>query len=541
MATMTGPWGSEAVMDHTQPDSTQQRDRAAAATSRRVMCLHFPCLATDRARIELARAGRRLDGDEPLVLTRRAGKQELIAHVDPRARRLGLSGGLTVAQGQARSSRLVALEHDAAGDRVWLHRLAQWALRFSPVVEPVEPDVVLVDITGCQRLFKGEHNLARQAQRGAEALGLAVKVAVADTVGAAWALAVAGESTPLISGPGELSAYLAPLPVWALRLEPATVEQLEAVGVRSIGDLLMLPRSCLPGRFGPALVRRLRQALGEVYEELDAASFTQPPSAARAWEVPLVETAPAVQILGHLLAGLFAELHQRHLAVRRLDVLLTFEAGQTYNLAVGFSRALHDLQYVEPIVRGRFENVDLSRGLVGLRLIAGQTAPLAAAQMELFEPPAPGQQEDFARLLDRLVNRLGARRVLLAELVEDHQPECSFRLTCAADVLWGRQHRRGESALYGENLPPRPLRLLPRPLPLQAECPAADEPPTRIWFWGHWHCTARTWGPERIETGWWRGVDVRRDYYRLCTTSGSHLWIFRDLETGGWYLHGLFE
>jgi protein ImuB len=54
------------------------------------------------------------------------------------------------------------------------------------------------------------------------------------------------------------------------------------------------------------------------------------------------------------------------------------------------------------------------------------------------------------------------------------------------------------------------------------------------------HQVARAWGPERIETGWWRKWPVRRDYYRVETTAGQRFWLFRRLQDGKWFLHGAF-
>ena len=48
-------------------------------------------------------------------------------------------------------------------------------------------------------------------------------------------------------------------------------------------------------------------------------------------------------------------------------------------------------------------------------------------------------------------------------------------------------------------------------------------------------------GPERIESGWWDGADVSRDYYLAHNPQGEKLWIYEDRrEPGTWYLHGVF-
>ena len=80
-----------------------------------------------------------------------------------------------------------------------------------------------------------------------------------------------------------------------------------------------------------------------------------------------------------------------------------------------------------------------------------------------------------------------------------------------------------------------------RPVPLSAVAIMPDGPPLRFQFQGRRHRIVHARGPERIETGWWRGRAIRRDYYRVETTTGHRYWVFRRLNDGGWFLHGMFE
>ena len=69
---------------------------------------------------------------------------------------------------------------------------------------------------------------------------------------------------------------------------------------------------------------------------------------------------------------------------------------------------------------------------------------------------------------------------------------------------------------------------------------APDGPPAQLMFGNRAYRVIRFWGPERIETGWWRGRSVRRDYYRLEIESGHWLWVFHQLADNTWFLHGTF-
>jgi protein ImuB len=507
-------------------------------------------------------------------LTRRVGSSLMVEQVDAGARRLGLHAGMTLGQARAMVPELLSLEHEPQHDRAVLAQLANWALRFSPIVEPVEPDTLLLDITGCQRLFGGEHNIAQQARGGLLRQGFHTRAAVADTVGAACALATASDEPIAIAPPGQTRARLAPLPPVALRIEADVVQRLDTLGVRTIGDLLRLPRASLPARFGSQLVRRLRQALGEVYEEVTAHACEQPPAARIAFETPLRDLQAAQAVTGRLLDELFAQLVGRTLALRRVDCVLIYEQASPTVLAVGLSRASRAWRHVRELVRRRLETADLSPGLIGLRLVARETSRWKPGQIDLFEPCDPSGEEELGCLLDRLANRLGPHAVVQAELVDDYQPEAAFRYVPVGEaerrnsergsVLRSREPSfrakrevRPSSASKPDSsvvptlsgLPrndsgacvrPRPTRVLRRPLPIRVIALVPDGPPTWFALPGREHVVARAWGPERIETAWWRGPDVRRDYFRVSSETGEQFWIYRSAKDGRWFLHGVF-
>jgi protein ImuB len=69
----------------------------------------------------------------------------------------------------------------------------------------------------------------------------------------------------------------------------------------------------------------------------------------------------------------------------------------------------------------------------------------------------------------------------------------------------------------------------------------ADGPPVRM-VWNRQECpVVRSWGPERIATGWWRARDIERDYYRVEWADGTQAWVYRDERSHRWFLHGFFD
>ncbi len=512
------------------------------------------------------------------------GASQVVAWACPAAARRGVRPGLTLSQAQALVPDLLVLGHDPLRDRLALRRLARWAIRLSPIVEPREPDTLLVDITGCARLFGGERRLAQEALTGLAGQGFRARAAIADTVGAAYALAVSiAETFPAapaearapdaalhIVPPGETVAHLAPLSPAALRIEPDVVAQLDALGVRTIGDLLTLPRAALPARFGAGLVRRLQQALGETDEPVAAHAPDEVPAARMRFEGPVADRAVLAAATDRLLDEVLGRVVRAGGALRRLECVLYYERCPPQVVAVGLTRAVRTAERVRPLLAQRLEAVDpaAGAGVLGVALVARQTSRWRGTQGELFDPRPPDDDEALAALLDRLAARLGSEAVLRPELVDDYQPEWAYRYVTVAEA--GCEVRKEDGALSaggaaceagatapsgaaprrapapaalplpGRSVRPRPVRLLPRPVPLRVLALVPDGPPTWLALAGREYVVAHAEGPERIETAWWRGPDVRRDYFRVTTTDGRRLWVFRARTDGRWYLHGVF-
>jgi protein ImuB len=170
---------------------------------------------------------------------------------------------------RALDPKLLAEPADPAGDAALLKRLARWAGRWSPLVEADGGGGLRLDVSGIAHLFGGEEALVADMQGRFAALGLTARVAIAPTAAAAWALArysktltlppLRGGSLPLPhAGEGDSAAVergeglldlLSPLPVAALRLEARSVQILERLGLKTIGQLAGVPRKSLQRRF----------------------------------------------------------------------------------------------------------------------------------------------------------------------------------------------------------------------------------------------------------------------------------------------------
>ena len=228
--------------------------------SQRMLSLWLRRFSTDR----IARSHRVIL--RPLVVTGRRGNAEILIAVDDAAERLGLSPGLALAQARAMHPGIDTVPEDAEADAALLESIADWCLRYTPLVACDAPDGLLLDISGCAHLYGGERELVADLSGRLENAGFGYSLAIAGTIGAAWAAAHYGE--PASHACGEERAMLAPLPLSALRLPTTTVAGLARVGLKHIGDIIDLPRAPLTARFGSEVLRQLDRALGHEHEPL---------------------------------------------------------------------------------------------------------------------------------------------------------------------------------------------------------------------------------------------------------------------------------
>jgi protein ImuB len=451
-------------------------------------------------------------------------------------------------------------EHQADEDLAALAKLAVWCEQFSPIVgleESPPPAGLLLDVTGLGPLFGGERRLAELIVLAFRRLGYGVRVAVADTVGAAWALAhYGGAAAPrddaesigdeiVVAPPGQLREFLAPLPVAALRLTEETAGTLAQLGVLTIEQLCRLPRGGLATRLGKSLIQRMDQALGRQSEVIVA--HRPPPefAAERVLEHPLERRDALQTILSQLTEEVAAKLMRHDHAAVQVEGRLE---GQTTlrRLQVGLFQPSSNPRHIEDLLRLQLEQLQMPEAVQRVRLAAVTTVRIRGEQQVLWEDAGQSIRRELAVLVDRLGSRLGKENVCGVQPRTGALPERAYREKPWADIMAARRWTPTDSAApSAAGVAYRPLWLQEPPQPLAMVSVAStgnsgDGPPIFFHYQNTRHDVARHWGPERIETGWWRGRGVRRDYYRVETQTGQRFWLFRRLGDNAWFLHGCF-
>jgi protein ImuB len=467
---------------------------------------------------------------------------------------------MAVTQARAQVPGLDIRPADPEGDFAALRRLAILAARrWSPIVALTGSDGLFLDLTGTAHLFGGEEAMARRIVRLLARAGFTARIAVADTPGAAWALARHTGRRITLCPPGEQAAMLADIPTPALRIEESAVELLRRLGVERIGQLAAMPRAPLVRRFGAETILRIDQALGRMPEPLDPVIPPEAIVTHQRFAEPIATAEAIEHWLGVLVPRLAAALEAEGLGVQALECIAERVDGVPQRIRIGLARPNRDPAHLLRLLKRRIEDVEPGYGIDAIALHVRRAAPLGPQPLveRLDEEAAP----DIATLVDTLATRIGQAAMWRMRPVESDVPE---RSSARAPVLDpperpAQRGKRDDIRQLDRNPPlppwhpgwPRPARLLARPERLDhvlAELP--DHAPRRFTWRGRPHRVVHADGPERIQGEWWKRDAERasvRDYFRVEDESGRRYWLFRSGDgeravTGdlSWYLHGVF-
>jgi protein ImuB len=555
---------------------------------RRVMYVFLPSWPIDRRRQADKKPDRSLpslcggpvEGEKPFATVVEAAGRRLIAALNPAAAAAGLAPGMPLADALSFLPGLATAPAVPAADLAALTRLAEWCGRYSPWTAPDGADGVKVEITGCGPLWGGEAALAADLAQRLERRGIVCRIAVAGTLGAAWALARFAEAgRPSLPAPEQEREALALLPVEALRLDPATVAGLRRVGLRRIGELYPMPRDALARRFGDMVAHRLDQAFGAVPEPLSPLREAPVRRVRLSFAEPIADPADFVRTIDRLTQDLAARLAREGTGARRLDLAFHRVDGRVEHIRIGTARPSRDPRHLALLLTAKLETVDPGLGVEDmiLALLAAETLPPEQVAMRplspLFNIPLPprggpqGGRGNFrgagrgsgyaasegwyglAPLLDRLGVRLGLDAIVRIEARESHVPEhASVYVPVNESPHPNPPPRAGEGARRGSgDKLPRPVRLFSPPEPIEAMFVVPDDPPFRFTWRRRSHAVARADGPERVAEEWWTAdasgaIDALRDYYRVEDEEGRRFWLFRAgfAQDPRWFVHGIF-
>lgn len=459
----------------------------------------------------------------------------LITSLTDEARRYGVTEGMTVADARVIAPDLQVFDGKPGRNLKLLTGLAEWSLRYTPLVQLDPPDGLLLDVTGCAHLKGGEKAYLQEIVSRLKTLGYDVHPAIADTIGAAWGVARCATSGLIVPEGGHRNALM-PLPPSALRLSMDQLLKLRNLGLHQISSFIHMPDTVIRRRFGKTMVLRLHQALGQEAEYLFPLKEPVPYSERLECLEP-ISTRPAIEIALHnLLEKLCKRLYGEGLGVRSAVLTWYRVDGKNGNIAIGTNHASNRVQHIFKLFFIKLDTVAPGLGIELFTLDALKTEPASDQQSELWSAKSGADSEEVAELLDRVAGRIGHLAINRYLPGEHYWPE----RTPKADASL---KQKPESEWRTDK--PRPMQILDIPEPIEAMALTPDYPP-KLFIWkGVQHIIVGADGPERIEREWWLEPGEHRDYYIAEDEAGRRYWLYRSghynsANNQHWFLHGFF-
>jgi protein ImuB len=401
-----------------------------------------------------------------------------------------------------------------------LQKLCPHAQAFTPFVSIEAPNALLLEVKGSIQLFGSLQILQAAIDACWQRLGLKAQSATTPSTLAALWLARAGAGMHG-DDEGKLPGLLAKVPIACTAWDAERLQTLRALGITQVGEMLRLPRGGLARRLGPAVLRDLDIAAARLPAPRRAFIARERFRERCDFETEVEHVAYLEKALEPLIERCAQFLRHRQAGVQALQLRLRHRELPATRVRLGLASITSERRRLSDVLSQKLTRLELKAPVRGLELISGSLRALSACSRDVFAGLTGASTRDTApQLVERLRARLGEEAVYGVCLIEEHRPEAAWGRVRTLSLGWPLGSGSKQEAAATEPRMPRPVWLLAEPL-------AIPKPPLLQ-------------GPERIESGWWDGKGVARDYYVARQMQGARLWVFQERHTGQWYLHGVF-
>jgi protein ImuB len=408
-----------------------------------------------------------------------------------------------------------------ARPEILLRRLCMVAQQFTSLVSIEMPNALLLEIKGSVKLFGSLERLHAGIDAAWSRLALHAHSATApSTLAALWFARAA--TRVLIEDPHTLAGHLAGLPISCTSWDAERLQTLRAMGVRRVEELLRLPRSGVSRRLGPTAILDLDIALARQAAPRRAFVPRERFREQRDFETEIENAAYLEKAIEPLIERCARFLRERQAGVQALELRLRHRVGPATRVHLGLASITGERRRLADVLVQKLVRLELVAPVRGMELITGSLQPLSAGSLDAFAGLGAGGRDTAPQLVERLRARLGQDTVYGVRPIAEHRPEAAWRRVqelCLSEAL--RIGNKKTDQRPNDQQMPRPVWLLDEPVPLSGP-PMLEQ------------------GPERIESGWWDGKGIARDYYIAHQTRGAKLWVFQERQSRCWFVHGVF-
>jgi len=472
---------------------------------------------------------------EPLVIT----EKQRVYQCNHMAMALGIKPGHSMDTAFSLSEQVSSSERNLDRETTALQHLAQWAYQFTPNVAIKVPNCLILDVTSSLALFAGLTNLKNGIRSGLQELGYCITMTVSSTPQAAMLLAIAGLPDDAASpkegaARADIGTDIGNVPVHHLQTTDKIVAGLQQMGIHHLSQLLQLPASGLTRRFGTYFIDYLQRLTGD---KPDPQTFISP-AANFYHDVTFLHDVTNLESLTFPINRLLRELEDflsgRQFWISHMTWHLSHRNHARQSFSVYLAAPANDSKMFLTLTQLKLDQINSVKEIDNIALSVKRFFPAGQTSGDLFDgggfstnegqQNAPGDQQN--QLLNMLTARLGPGKCFGLSEANDHRPEKAWKKI--------RLHEKDYWVSPEQDDLPRPSFLLPTPKALNV----VDDTPCLAGK------LALVKGPERIDFGWWdQRVDkpLARDYYVARQRDGGMLWVFKHLDAGRWYLHGIFS
>jgi protein ImuB len=470
--------------------------------------------------------------EQPFVLASRQKGRMVIDAVNAQSMEKGIRPNMVLADCKAIFPELQMIETEPDRSEKLLQSMAEWCIRYTPFAAVDLPDGLILDTTGCTHLWGGESTYLENIQSKLGSYGYTVRVAIADTIGSAWAMARFGNT--VIIKPNQQQEALRPLSPSALRLDTVVLARLRKLGLQQIGNFIGMPHTALRRRFGPSLPLRIDQALGKEMEFITPVKPIEPYQERLNSMEPIATCIGITIALKQLLDTLCIRLETEGLGLRQAIFNAYRVDGNTQQIEIGTVYPSRNANHLFRLFEHKIATLEPALGFELFILEAPKVEPLTEEQIAMWNASVQNDKK-VAELLDSVTAKTGAGTIFRYLPAEHYWPERSVE---QAIPLWEKSNTTWRTDL------PRPIHLLPIPEIIEVTAVLPDYPPMWFRYKGKLYNIAKSDGPERIEQEWWLADGLYRDYYGVEDENGARYWLFRsgpyDAGQPKWFIHGFF-
>jgi len=499
-----------------------------------------------------------------------------IVQAAPRAIELGVEIGMSAAQALARCDSLAMLRQDAEAEKTVtraLHKAIESVL--SPEFEATAPGVVTVDLRGIADLPESQEKLEVFAKDAISRLAQACRIdfAVGIAPSPELSLLASRRANPVcVLLPKDIgqapdtdeSDAIAKLPLSELTAPPGLLQILSTWGIRTVGQLVALPRDELSNRLGTQGAALWDDAAGRGDRLLRLHRTRQRYVETRELDFQIDSLEPLLFLLRRLLDDLVIALADDYLVANSMILVLGSSHGQRRRSEVKLPEPSGDSELLFRLLHTHLDQVttDAEINAVALELVPARAL---GQQQKLFERGIRNPHR-LAETLAQIGAIVGADQVGTPIPSETHRPD-AFEMKPFDPTGQSKDEVQPaqESLLVGDNAaPPRGLddpQKTQWGLPLRRIRPAeainvterrlpkrdhdTDEHailsvPIAIRSGRHRGKVVDTAGPWLLSGSWWSTEGWQTEEWDVELENGGLLRISRRGAGAEWFLEGVY-